>query len=141
MTSREQFESKFPVPEGVAWKDSIGMYEVVDIWKLDQAITIGKYNWLWEGWQAARPQWQPMDTCPKHVDVLFYREDCGVINGQFTCADSFMTDRERESGEYSEEEQFNEDAWCYGPQGVERLDGDLVPTHWMPYPDEPKVKP
>lgn len=141
MASRTQFETRFPVPEGVAWKDSIGMYEVVDIWKLDQAITIGKYNWLWEGWQAAQPQWQPMGTCPKHVDVLFYREDCGVINGQFTCADSFMTDKERESGDYSEAEQFNEDAWCYGPQGVERLDGDLVPTHWMPYPAEPEVKP
>lgn len=51
---REEFEAKFPLPAGVAWKESIGMYEVVDIWKLDQAITIGKYNWLWEGWQASR---------------------------------------------------------------------------------------
>ncbi|MFW3895307.1 hypothetical protein [Pseudomonas bharatica] len=51
---REQFEAKFPVPAGVAWKESIGMYEVVDIWKLDQSITISKYNWLWEGWQASR---------------------------------------------------------------------------------------
>lgn len=51
---REQFEAKFPIPAGVAWKEAIGMYEVVDIWKLDQAITIGKYNWLWEGWQASR---------------------------------------------------------------------------------------
>lgn len=98
----------------------------------------------WSVWQASRaalPSWQPMASCPKHVDVLFYREDCGVINGQLTYADSFMTDKERESGDYSEEEQFTEDAWCYGPQGVERLDGDLVPTHWMPYPAEPEVKP
>lgn len=98
-----------------------------------------------EAWKASRESlvvgWQPMETCPKHVDVLFFREDCGVINGQFTCADSFMTDKERDSGDYSEEEQFSEDAWCYGPQGVERLDGDLVPTHWMPYPGEPEVAP
>lgn len=51
---REQFEAKFPIPAGVAWKEAIEMYEVVDVWKLDQAITIGKYNWLWEGWQASR---------------------------------------------------------------------------------------
>ena len=52
--SREQFEAKFPVPAGVAWKEAIWMYEVVDIWKLEQELTIGKYNWLWEGWQASR---------------------------------------------------------------------------------------
>ncbi|WAH56583.1 hypothetical protein LZ023_26755 [Pseudomonas silvicola] len=51
---REEFEVKFPLPAGVAWKDSIGMYEVVDIWKLDKPATIGMYNWLWEGWQASR---------------------------------------------------------------------------------------
>lgn len=94
----------------------------------------------WWAWQASRAtSWQPMESCPKHVEVLFYREDCGVISGQLTCADTFMTDKERDSGEYSEEEQYSEGAWCYGPDGVERLDGDLVPTHWMPYPAEPKV--
>ena len=51
---REEFEFKFPLPDGVAWKDSIGMYEVVDIWKLDKPITISRYNWVWEGWQASR---------------------------------------------------------------------------------------
>lgn len=51
---RQEFEAKFPLPAGVAWKDSIGMYEVVDVWKLDKPITIGMYNWLWEGWQASR---------------------------------------------------------------------------------------
>lgn len=95
----------------------------------------------WLAWQTSRVAtgWQPMESCPKHVEVLFYREDCGVISGQLTYADTFMTEKERDSGEYSEEEQYSEDAWCYGPDGVERLDGDLVPTHWMPYPAEPEV--
>ena len=100
-------------------------------------------QFAWKWWQRSRAAtgWQPMESCPKHVEVLFYREDCGVISGQLTCADTFMTDKDRESGDYSEEEQYSEDAWCYGPDGVERLDGDLVPTHWMPYPDEPEVTP
>ncbi len=51
---REEFEIKYPLPGGIAWKESIGMYEVVDIWKMDKPMTISRYNWLWEGWQASR---------------------------------------------------------------------------------------
>ncbi|KQQ60130.1 hypothetical protein ASF84_05325 [Pseudomonas sp. Leaf127] len=51
---REQFEVKFPVPAGVAWKESIGMYEVVDVWSLKNIYTIGEQNARWEGWQASR---------------------------------------------------------------------------------------
>jgi hypothetical protein len=54
MTNRTQFETRYPVPEGVTWNESLGMYEVTDIWKLEKPITIGRYNWLWEGWQASR---------------------------------------------------------------------------------------
>ncbi|WP_405124371.1 hypothetical protein [Pseudomonas alloputida] len=52
--SREQFEAKFPVPAGVAWKESIGMYEVVDVWSLKNIHTIGEQNARWEGWLASR---------------------------------------------------------------------------------------
>ena len=52
--SREQFEAKFPVSAGVAWKESIGMYEVVDVWSLKNIHTIGEQNARWEGWQASR---------------------------------------------------------------------------------------
>ncbi|WP_144180519.1 MULTISPECIES: hypothetical protein [unclassified Pseudomonas] len=52
--SREQFEAKFPVPAGVAWKESIGMYEVVDVWSLKNIYTIGEQNARWEGWQSSR---------------------------------------------------------------------------------------
>ncbi|KEY87807.1 hypothetical protein MBA34_13630 [Pseudomonas capeferrum] len=52
--SRGQFEAKFPVPAGVAWKESIGMYEVVDVWSLKNIHTIGEQNARWEGWLASR---------------------------------------------------------------------------------------
>ncbi|MBF8676197.1 hypothetical protein IRZ53_17530 [Pseudomonas fulva] len=138
---REQFQSKFPTPIGMVWCDVAQQY-IKALGCICPATAIAGHNQLWKCWQASRAtSWQPMESCPKHVEVLFYREDCGVISGQLTCADTFMTDKDRESGDYSEEEQYSEDAWCYGPDGVERLDGDLVPTHWMPYPDEPEVTP
>ncbi|HYQ55344.1 MAG TPA: hypothetical protein VES70_33460 [Pseudomonas sp.] len=133
--SREQFEKFALSAEGGLFAGHLAKGE--DGEYLNYAA---QCYWLF--WQASRAaSWQPMESCPKHVEVLFYREDCGVISGQLTCADTFMTDKDRETGDYSEEEQYSEDAWCYGPDGVERLDGDLVPTHWMPYPAEPEVTP
>ncbi len=78
---REQFEAKFPIPAGVAWKESIGMYEVVDIWKLDQAITIGKYNWLWEGWQASREV--VVVQLPNRASETYLEEFDDVEGGSF----------------------------------------------------------
>lgn len=51
---REQFEAKFPVPSGIAWDESLGMYKVVDIWKLVSTLQIGEHNSRWQGWQASR---------------------------------------------------------------------------------------
>jgi len=85
-------------------------------------------------------QWQPIGTCPRHVDVLFYREDAGVFSGKLTDADSFMTDKERDEWVGTEEEMFDLDAWSYEPEGVYRMDGDLVPTHWMPLPAPPATQ-
>ncbi|WP_430491652.1 hypothetical protein [Pseudomonas fulva] len=134
---REQFEAAYVVYcEKLGWKTYTAFHMLSDVYLKDST------ELAWQMWQASRATyWQPMESCPKHVDVLFYREDCGVISGQLTCADTFMTEKDRESGDYSEEEQYSEDAWCYGPDGVERLDGDLVPTHWMPYPAEPALTP
>ena len=52
--SREQFEAKFPVPAGIAWDERLGLYKVVDIWKLVSTLQIGEHNSRWEGWQASR---------------------------------------------------------------------------------------
>lgn len=82
-------------------------------------------------------EWQPIETCPKHVDVLFYREDAGVFFGQYTyCADWVSEDETAEHG-YTEECLWQEDAWAFHHNGAHRCDTDLKPTHWMPLPNPP----
>lgn len=94
----------------------------------------------WEASRAALPTWQPMEACPKHVDVLFFNERNGVIPGRLTDADSFMTDKERDEWAGDEEAQFCIDAFGFGHWGVDRMDGSEAPTLWMPYPEDPEVK-
>lgn len=81
--------------------------------------------------------WQPFSSCPENTDVIFYRQDCGVINGRLCAYDYFMDDRDRDLTEITEEEQFTVRAWCYGPKGLEMLDEDLEPTHWLALPPTP----
>jgi hypothetical protein len=96
----------------------------------------------WAAWQASRAAvWQPIDTCPQHQEVLFFRHDAGVFTGMITDADHFMSDKERDEWEGAEEGMFEIDAFGYGDWGVCRCDGSERPTHWMPLPAEPEVKP
>lgn len=97
--------------------------------------------WAWQTSREALTTWQPMASCPKHVDVLFFNERNGVIPGRLTDADSFMTDKERDEWDGGEEAQFRIDAFGFGHWGVDRMDGSEAPTQWMPYPEEPEVKP
>lgn len=93
---------------------------------------------MWAAWQASRAGvWQPIDTCPKHQDVLFFRADAGVFTGMITDADHLMSEKERDEWEGTEEEMFELDAFGYGDWGVCRCDGSERPTHWMPLPSEP----
>ncbi|WP_395598585.1 hypothetical protein AB4P95_05490 [Pseudomonas sp. A1437] len=95
----------------------------------------------WQASRAALPTWQSMETCPKHIDVLFFNERNGVIPGRLTDADSFMTDKERDEWDGSEEAQFSIDAFGFGHWGVDRMEGSEAPTHWMPYPQALRMKP
>lgn len=93
-------------------------------------------------WEASRvPAWQPIDTCPEHEEVLFFRADAGVFTGKIADADTFMDDKQRDEWEGSEEDLYCLDAFGYGPWGVCRCDGSERPTHWMPLPAEPEVTP
>lgn len=95
--------------------------------------------WAWKQSRAALPTWQPLESCPKHVDVLFFNQRNGVIAGRLTDADSFMTDKERDEWDGGEGAQFSIDAFGFGHWGVDRMEGTEAPTHWMPYPETPEV--
>lgn len=103
-------------------------------------------QFAWKWWQRSRATlathgWQDMETCPQHTEVLFYRSDAGVFTGMITDADHFLSDKERDEWEGTEDEMFDLDAFGFGDWGVCRCDGSERPTHWMPIPSEPEEAP
>ncbi|WP_421560843.1 MULTISPECIES: DUF551 domain-containing protein [unclassified Pseudomonas] len=109
----------------------------------DAAGMLACAEWAWFSSREtlASHGWQSMETCPQHTEVLFYRSDAGVFSGMITDADHFMSDKERDEWSGTEQEMFDLDAFGFGDWGVCRCDGSERPTHWMPLPAEPKVKP
>ena len=109
----------------------------------DAAGMLACAEWAWFSSREtlASHGWQSMETCPQHTEVLFYRSDAGVFSGMITDADHFMSNKERDEWSGTEREMFDLDAFGFGDWGVCRCDGSERPTHWMPLPAEPKVKP
>lgn len=88
-----------------------------------------------------RGVWRPADTAPKDgIEILVYRSDAGVFIARWDQAVSFMTEREIDASPMSDED-LHEPGWFFADfiQG-DRLDGDLMFTHWQPMPAEPDGK-
>lgn len=89
--------------------------------------------------RSAAPGWMPIETAPKEVELLGWREDCGPLLIMHTSFDRFAT--EKECDETDEETLFQKDWFGAGiPGGMERLEGSEVPTLWRPI-DPPAVAP
>ncbi len=89
-------------------------------------------------------EWQPIETAPKDgTEILAYREDAGVFLVRWTCCAELFSEQEIDAmcREYPrrDDEWLFDKAWMFADfvRG-DRLDGDLVPTHWMPLPEPPK---
>jgi hypothetical protein len=82
-------------------------------------------------------KWRPIDTCPRHKDVLFWREDQGVSFGQYTYCAEWVTEEEQERYGYDEDTLWQEDPWVFLHDGAYRCEGDERPTHWRPLPAPP----
>ena len=88
-------------------------------------------------------EWQPIETAPKdHSELLGWREDCGVMMIRWTAPIDFMTERELEAASTDDNDWMEQEDWFYADfvRGG-RLEGDEVPTHWMPLPPPPPDHP
>jgi hypothetical protein len=86
--------------------------------------------------------WQPIETAPKHKEVLLYREDAGVMFGIFTSIDQFTSEQDWDRVAAEVGDAFEEDVWwlwCF--DGAERVEGNEIPTHWQPLPAPPSAAP
>lgn len=74
--------------------------------------------------------WQPIETAPKGVEVFAYRADAGPFMAVYgTCELFSMSDDEIE--EIGEDSFWQDDWWGFFADGVCRLEGDEIPTHWQ----------
>lgn len=88
-----------------------------------------------------KQEWIPISTPPdKFQDVILFREDAGVFLGFYgnyaECLPDGIVD---EYAEHLSEEELFEIRWFYySLEGGGLLELDLLPTHWMNLPEEPK---
>jgi hypothetical protein len=72
-------------------------------------------------------EWQPIETAPRDSTVvLVYRADAGVFTAWFTNPGFALG---------LPDDEWTEDEW-WSTDGTD-LQGDLMPTHWMPLPAPP----
>lgn len=84
--------------------------------------------------------WQPIDTAPKDgTEVLCWREDCGQFIASYTSPDAFPL-TQSEIDQMDEKTLFTRDWFTQWPQAL-RLEGGETPTHFMPLPPPPEVRP
>ena len=84
-------------------------------------------------------KWLPIETAPQdRTEILAWRKDCGILLVRWDAPINFLTDSECDQlGDSCEESGW----FCSDFVSGSRLDCDEVPTHWMPLPPAPEVKP
>lgn len=84
-------------------------------------------------------KWQPIDDKAKSSgEILGWREDSGVMLVRWMCLVDFVPERELEDSDLSEADIWQDAWWAAGFDGACRLEGNELPTLWMPLPDAQK---
>lgn len=98
-------------------------------------ITEKEYNSLSLQQTPREAGWQPIATAPKYKEVLVYREDAGAMLGIYTSPDQFVGEYEWDKVAAEIGDSFEKEDWflfCWN--GVERVEGNEIPTLWQPLP-------
>ena len=85
-----------------------------------------------------RREWKPIETCPRHEDVLFWRNDQSISFGQYTYCAEWVSEEEQKESQYDEDTLWKEDVFVFTHDGAYRCEGDEQPTYWMPLPEPPE---
>lgn len=84
-------------------------------------------------------EWQSMISAPMDgTEILGWRRDCGTLLIRYIAPVDFLTEREleREMREGLSEEDAETPDWFYADfVAGGRLEGDEVPTLWLPVPE------
>ena len=80
---RSEFEKRFPIPDGVAWKDS-GNYGVVARGQRAM-LSASSYRAMWQAWQACAARMVPDAAASILADVINALEN-GFVRCE-TCGD------------------------------------------------------
>ncbi len=139
------YQNASQLPENV--KSRLSLYQLREVF--DKMVKPSLKSWNNPGQNTRTPQapdellealeWRPIETAPKWEQVLLFREDAGVFTGAYTCVDEFLADDDKAKERLTEDEVYQDDWFFYGAHGLQRLEGDELPTHWMHLPNPPQA--
>ena len=115
--------------------DIVGVQNIDHLSRLDPDTVRQLCLLALKGLEAHQPR--DIATAPRDgTEIRAFREDAGWMVAKYGACDMFpLSDSEAE--EIPEDSYWQQDWWAYTFDGVQRLEAQETPTHWMPLPSPP----